>query len=114
MRARRGFTLVELLVAVVILNVGLLALVGGSAALVRRHAALRARSVASRTAAAGLARLAVSPCGATSGSVARSDGGTESWFVDARDHRVRDIADSVTYAVAGGQGTVALHSRAAC
>src|ERR1700759_1026125 len=94
---RHGFTLVELLVAVVLLNVGLLALVGASAALVRRHVAVRARSAAVRAASARLELLAASPCVASDGSAARPDGLDEYWSASPPANAVRDIADSVVY-----------------
>ena len=114
---RRGFTLAELLVAVVLVNVGLLALVGGSAAVVRRHTILRARSIAVQTAKTRIELLAALACGATSGSATSMNGVVETWSVAPLANGVRELSARVTFptpAAASGEGEVLLRTRVAC
>jgi prepilin-type N-terminal cleavage/methylation domain-containing protein len=126
---RRGFTLVELLVAVVLVNVGLLALVGGSAAVVRRHTIIRARSVAAQMAKARVELLAAVACGAGSGATSGAASGAsttvngfaETWTVSALANGVRELSERVTFptpATPGGEGNrngeVLLRTRVAC
>jgi prepilin-type N-terminal cleavage/methylation domain-containing protein len=110
---RPGFTLVELLVAIVLLNVGLLALVGGSATLVRRHSAIHLRGTATRIATARLEQLATSPCRASSGELTH-DGVNETWTTSALPHDVRELADSVAFNSAGATAAVTLRTRVRC
>jgi Tfp pilus assembly protein PilV len=114
MRSRRaGFTLVEVLVAVMLIDVGLLALVAGSAVLVRRAAEVRARSNALHAAANRIQMLGAGPCAQTTGAAATGDV-RESWGVVVRPNHVREVSDSVTFSAAGVAGTVALRTRFPC
>jgi prepilin-type N-terminal cleavage/methylation domain-containing protein len=118
---RRGFTLAELLVAVVLVNVGLLALVGGSAAIVRRHTIVRARSNAAQIAKARIELLAATVCGATSGATSGAttsiNGVVETWTVSALANGVRELSERVTFptpATPSREGEVLLRTRVAC
>jgi prepilin-type N-terminal cleavage/methylation domain-containing protein len=118
---RRGFTLAELLVAVVLLNVGLLALVGGSAAVVRRHTSVRARSIAAQVAKARVELLAAAACGGsggvTSGSAASAGGLAEAWTVSTLANGVRELDERVTFATSAtpsGVGALSLRTRVSC
>lgn len=100
-RRPRGFTLVELLIATVVLAVGLLALTSAGGAIVKLGA--RGQQLA-RIAVAASSRLELlrsQGCGAASGA---SDSGAlpERWSVMPSAARTRTIVDSVTRDGAGG------------
>jgi prepilin-type N-terminal cleavage/methylation domain-containing protein len=90
----RGFTLVELLIATVVLAVGLLALTSAGAAIVK----LESRGqLFARMAAAGETRLELlrsQRCEATSGA-SDSGGLAERWSVTQSASRTRVVVDSV-------------------
>ena len=115
--SRPGFTLAELLVAVVLVNVGLLALVGGSAALVRRHSAIRAQGIAVAVASSRLERLSVASCNAVpaaSGTAMRADGISERWSIGSALNRTREVADSVSYWSHGERKVIVVRARVPC
>lgn len=113
MRTRHGFTLVEVLVAVVLINVGLLALVAGSAVLVRQVNAFRLRNAALRAATNRLQQLGTSPCAPSSG-FSLGDGIREDWTVTLSSSQSLDIRDSVTVTVGASRPVVVLHTRLPC
>ena len=113
MRARSGFTLAEVLVAVVLIDVGLLALVAGSAVLVRRTTELRFRATALRAANNRLQQLGVAPCVATAGAVTAA-GVREDWLVTPGPDSVGDIRDSVSFTVGTVPHSVVLETRLPC
>jgi type II secretory pathway component PulJ len=114
MRMRRaGFTLVEVLVAVVLIDVGMLALIAGSAVLIRQTAEMRARAAAVRAAANRLQLLGAS-CVVRSGRAGGPFGIREDWSVTLQSDGVRELRDSVTYASASGVRTVVLRTRLPC
>src|SRR5438270_9706441 len=96
LRNRSGFTLVELLVAIVLIDTGLLALAGATGALLRRQTELRARTVASALASNRLQSLGAIPCGRRSGTVTIATF-TESWSEDDNANGARELRDSVIY-----------------
>lgn len=114
MRLRAGFTLVELLVAVLLIDVGLLALVAGSAVVVRRQGDVRTRTVASRAAANRIQLLAASACAAASGTSNVSPGIVERWAVELEPNGVRELRDSVTFVLSGTEHVVVLRTRVPC
>jgi Tfp pilus assembly protein PilV len=113
LRARAGFTLVELMVAVLLIDVGLLALVAGSAIVVRRQTEIRIRTAAARAAANRLELLAAGPCANESGSASVERGISESWSASFSGGS-RDLADSVVFALSGVEHHVVLRTRAPC
>jgi len=113
MRSRRGFTLIEVVFAVVLIDVGLLALVAASATLVRRAGDLRARDTALRAATDRLQLLGATPCAGQSGS-ATSAGIREAWTVSAPRNGSRELRDSVVFATTRGIGAVVLRTRLPC
>jgi type IV pilus assembly protein PilV len=102
-RARRGFTLVELMVSVVILSVGLLGLAGTAAAVVRLTAGGAKQTIASSVAAARLEYLNARRCTGRASGTATTRGISESWsvtpIVRASDnvHWLDSISVSVSY-----------------
>jgi hypothetical protein len=79
-RIRRGSTLVELLVALLLLDLGLVMLGGMSAVAVRRIADANRNARATVAARTRIERLMAQPCGASSsGSLVMSAGVEERW-----------------------------------
>ena len=114
MRSHRGFTLLEVLIAVVLIDVGLLALVAGSAVLIRQTAEMRAHSAAVRAAANRLQMLGATTCSARTGNASGPFGISESWSVELHANGVREVRDSVTYAGASGPRALVLRTRLPC
>ena len=112
MRLRHGFTLVEVLVAVLLIDVGLLALVGASAVLVRQTNALRLRNEALRTAANRLQQLGAGPCATTSGALS-ADVLREDWSA-TQQSGVLDVRDSVTFPLGTAAHGVVLETKLPC
>jgi len=113
MRARPGFTLAEVLIAVILIDAGLLALVAGTAVLVRQTNELRLRTAALRAANNRLQQLGSSPCQATAGAAAAA-GVREDWVVAPRSDSVGDVRDSVTFQIGSASRSVVLSTRLPC
>ena len=79
-RDRRGFTLVELVVAVMFLTVGLLAMAGASAVLARQMQGGQSQSLASAAAQARFERMRSLPCNQIANGTATARGITEVWI----------------------------------
>jgi Tfp pilus assembly protein PilV len=114
MKNRAGFTLVELLVAVLLVDIGLLALVAGSATVVRRHNELRLHALAANAASNRIQRLVAGGCRQGSGTAVIAPGVVEAWEVTPRGNGTRELRDSVAYTQAGSPRAVVLHMRVAC
>jgi len=112
--ARSGFTLVEVLVAVLLLDVGLLALAAGSAVLVRQTNLLRARTLALRLADARMETLGADGCVAASGSASGPLGFHEDWSSQLIGGLARELSDSVTFTIQRQTRSVALRTRLPC
>jgi prepilin-type N-terminal cleavage/methylation domain-containing protein len=110
-RRARGFTLVELLVAIVLIDAGLLAVVQTTAVVVRRRNEVRARAIAAYTAATRLEQLLASPCATTSGASAAA-GLAETWSSQLTG-RTRDVSDSVAFGVPASHVMI-LRTRVLC
>jgi prepilin-type N-terminal cleavage/methylation domain-containing protein len=101
---RSGFTLVELLVATVVLAVGLLALTSAGAAIVRLEARGQRLALVAAAGEDRLELLRMRSCSATSG-VSRSDRIEERWSVTQPAPGTLILTDSVTPRVSGGPRT---------
>jgi Tfp pilus assembly protein PilV len=114
-RARHGFTLVELLIALILLDVGLLALVGTGAAIARESRTTRASAHALNVATGRLERSASLPCRAGgSGTAAWSDSITERWTETIGANGTRAMYDSASYPTSRGVRVVVLRMGARC
>jgi prepilin-type N-terminal cleavage/methylation domain-containing protein len=121
-RSNSGLTLIELLVAIVVLGVGIVALVSGSSMVTRMigrgKVETRAAQVASgRMEALRLAASSSSPrCTAaafSSGGPAIHDGVTESWTVTPAG-KLRTVRVTVTYLTVRGPRSASLESGVEC
>jgi prepilin-type N-terminal cleavage/methylation domain-containing protein len=121
-RSQSGFSLVEVLVAVMILGVGVTALVGSSSMTTRMigrgKSQTQVAGVASRRLEAlRVAAYSTSPrctsAGFTSGGPVTTGTITENWVVPPAG-RVRNVQVSVTYRTARGPRTASLQTRIEC
>ena len=111
---RRGFTLVELLVAIVLIDIGVLALVAGGTVVVRQANDLRRRGAAIRAASNRLEILGLLPCAATQGTIAGSPDLREHWSVSPGQNGVREVTDSVAYTLSSGSRTFTVRTKFPC
>jgi prepilin-type N-terminal cleavage/methylation domain-containing protein len=121
-RSQSGFTLVEVLIAVVVIGIGIIALAGGSSLVTRMigrgKVETRAAQVASRRMETlRLAAASSSPrCTSTafaSGGPAVHDGVAESWMVSPAG-RVRLVRITVSYLTVRGPRTAELQTGIEC
>ena len=87
MRTPRGFTLVEMLVAVTLLGVGVTAWIGTATLAVRIAGAASRETAAHQQARSRAERLA----GGTCASLGAGAAGDVSWSIDARPNAVRSV-----------------------
>lgn len=101
LRARRGFTVVELVVAIIIITVGLLALAAGSGATIRQMELSQQQSSAALIAQSRMEQFrAISACsGFASGSTTVNALYTDKWTVTtyAANKPARTVAETVSY-----------------
>ena len=100
-RARRGFTIVELLVAMMVLSVGLLALASSAGHMTRQISSASLQTIAAQVAQSRFDSLAsvscaVLPASGTVSGTSVTRGVTERWRVTDGDD-VKFILDSITY-----------------
>jgi prepilin-type N-terminal cleavage/methylation domain-containing protein len=96
-RVPHGFSLVELVVAMMLVAVGVLSLVGANALFVRRRNEARERLAAVTAASSRVARLSSSSCLPTNGTANGPFGIAERWSVVLLGNATREIADSVRF-----------------
>jgi prepilin-type N-terminal cleavage/methylation domain-containing protein len=104
MRRQAGYTLIELIVALLVFTVGALGLVATSAVIGRELSANAARERAGRIAAARLEILAAQCRGATAGGETIT-GIRSEWSVGFPDSSRVSLIESVTYPTRGGRRT---------
>jgi prepilin-type N-terminal cleavage/methylation domain-containing protein len=95
--ARRGFTLVEVMVAVMLLTVGLTAVVATSSAVTRMMGGSIREATASTLAASRFETLRGSRCAGIINGSATTRGIVEKWTVTQKTPRMFDVTDSVTF-----------------
>ncbi len=78
-RSQQGFTLVELMVALVILSVGLLALVGSSAVMMATLGDSQSKTLAASVAESRFERIRATACASRTSGSAVSRGINETW-----------------------------------
>jgi prepilin-type N-terminal cleavage/methylation domain-containing protein len=114
--ARRGFTLAEMLVALVLLAWGALALVAASAGAVRVVAAAEAQERATIAARERVEQLAARPCSGLDDGMAvdSSLGLREHWTISRTRNGARLATDTVEYTDHGAPHSVALERLVLC
>lgn len=115
LRARGGFTIIELVVAIIIMTVGVLALATGSAGVAKQ---MRSGNQAALAAVIGQGRLETIRslgCSSLSNGTATTRGMTEKWTITWITSRARAVTESVTYVPrARVSRTLALRSVVPC
>jgi prepilin-type N-terminal cleavage/methylation domain-containing protein len=115
-RSRSGFTLLEVIVAIVLIDVGLLSLVAGSAVLIRRSTETRAETLALHAANNRLEALRSGSCavhGLSSG-VALGASFREDWSIEPQAAGTRDLRDSISFVVQRRAHSIVLRTRISC
>ena len=109
-----GFTLVEVLVAIVVIELGLFALTASSAVVIREALIVRARTSVLDAARNRVETIASSACAATTGTFSSPTGIQEVWSARLVPVSTREIRDSVTLTVQRATRTVVLQTRTPC
>src|SRR4051812_43408132 len=98
MRFRRGGTLIELLVSLVLLDLALLSLAAVGAVTAKRLGDAARRSRAALAAANRVERLAAVPCASMSGGAMRLERGVDESWTAQRLPRSAELSDSIEIA----------------
>jgi Tfp pilus assembly protein PilV len=114
--ARSGLSVVEVLVALMLVSVGLLGLAGSSALALRMATSAARERRAAQRAAARIARLSAEGCArATAGSRDDESGALrEQWSVDRQRGEVVRLSASVGWATPRGVRTITVESALLC
>lgn len=102
----------ELLVALLIIDVGLIAMAGTTIALVRQRTDLHVRAAAVRAASTRLEWLGAGPCLPSSGTASSAEL-IERWNVQMESNATRELTDSVGFGREGVHAIV-LRTRLPC
>jgi type IV pilus assembly protein PilV len=94
--SQRGFTIVELLVAVVIFSVGLLALAGTSSVILTALTTTKSRTLAAGVAESRFERMRTTACANRASGSATTRGIAEAWTL-TRLARADDVTVAVTF-----------------
>jgi len=93
---RRGFTLVEVIVAIVVLSIGVLGLAGTASYVMTQMTGAREQTLAANRATAVMDSLSASPCSSLVGGTTTRRGVTVTWTV-AESLRTRWVHQTVQY-----------------
>jgi prepilin-type N-terminal cleavage/methylation domain-containing protein len=109
-RARQGFTLVELIVAVMVMAVGVLGIAGTAVAVARLAGGASQQTVAANVAATRFEQLRSVSCGAIRAGSATTRGVSERWAVTsmgaAGGVTTYDVVDTVRFTSRSGRTAV--------
>ncbi len=100
---RGGFTLVEMMVAVMILTVGLLGLASTAGYVVRQIGGGSQQAVAGSVVQSRVEWLRSMPCSSIKDSTTVTRGVRERWIPGTTSNKVLSVLDSATYSVAGSK-----------
>lgn len=103
---RRGMSLVELIVGIVVLTIGMLGLAGVSTVVLRQMNGSANQTLATTLAQSRFEQLEGRRCTSIAGGTATTRGVTETWTVSAVGTRGMRVADTVRFS--GVRGTVSI------
>lgn len=112
-REKRGFTLVEIMVAIIVLSIGLLGLASTSAVVTRQIGGGAQMTLAASTAQARFEILRSMDCTLLSSGSASARGISEVWTVTALT-RAREVTDTVKFTTPRGQSVHAYRTMIPC
>ncbi len=99
----RGFTVVEVLVAIVIMALGVLGLAGTATSVSRLIGGGAEQTIAANIAMGRFEQLRGTACASLAAGTATKRGMTEHWTVTASGTSLYTATDTVTYIAAGGR-----------
>jgi len=111
---RTGFTLVELIVAMLMLTIGLLGLAGVGAVVLKQMKGGTYQTIAASIAQSRFEQFEGDPCSSIASGSATVRGMTETWTAAALGNRAKTIRDTVTFAGTSGTKKVGIHTVVAC
>ena len=114
MRRRSGFTLVELVLALVLVAFGLLALSATSALVTREVGSAGTRVAAALAARNRFEWLAVTPCASLAGGAVTHSRGVQEWWTVERNGNTVVLRDSIVIVTPSGPKALVLQSGRAC
>lgn len=97
MTSERGFTIAELMVAVVIFSIGLLALAGTAATAMTMLTSTQSRTIAAGVAESRFERIRTTACASRAGGSATTRGIAEVWTLARLAQAEDDVTVSVTF-----------------
>lgn len=113
-RRRAGFTLVELIVAMLMLTIGLLGLAAVGAVVLKQTRGGTAQTIAVSIAQSRFEQLEGDPCASITSGTATVRGMTESWTVSPLGRRAMIVHDTVSYAGNNGTRKIGIRTAIAC
>lgn len=111
---RTGFTLVELIVAMLMLTIGLLGLAGIGAVVLKQMRGGTYQTIAASIAQSRFEQFEGDVCNSITSGTATVRGMTETWTVSAVGLRAKAIQDTVAFAGTSGTKKVGIHTVVAC
>lgn len=111
---RRGFTLVELIVAMLMLTIGLLGLAGVGAVVLKQMRGGTYQTVAASIAQSRFEQLEGDPCASIVSGSATVRGMSETWTATAMGLRAKTVRDTVTFVGTSGTKKIGIHTVVAC
>lgn len=113
--ARAGFTLVELIVAMLMLTIGLLGLAGVGAVVLKQMKGGTYQTIAASIAQSRFEQLEGDPCSSIVSGTATVRGMPEAWTVSSLGLRAKSVHDTVTFIGTNGVAKkVGIHTVVAC
>ena len=101
--SRAGFTLVEMMVAVVILAIGLLGMVSTSAYVVRQVSGGAQQTLAANAVQSRVEWMRSVPCDSIKNTTVTKRGITQHWVPGATVNKVLTVRDTVSYSLSGSK-----------
>jgi len=102
-RSHSGFTVVEVLVAIVIMALGVLGLAGTASSVSRLIGGGAQQTLAANVAMSRFEQLRSTACASMAAGTATTRGMTEHWIVSASGTSLYTATDTVKYKAAGGR-----------